>query len=349
MSTPRRILVVGYFQRKALYQYYYNHEHKLANGFIRAGHNVISFSDRDHAREATRFHTQKLGKGKMADQLVETAKHYKPHLVLFGHADLMPANIYDRLRDAVPGVRLATFCVDALFRDGARKSFETRASACDAAFITTGDREKLAALNVPAGRIYFLPNPVDPSIETRDVSTIARLDLPYDGQFLGTGTGHREEQLRHLLANLPQDYRFHYGGLSFNTERLTSTTYMEELCLGAVCPNIPIDDRDPAQIDYLYSSDRIAQTVGQGVTTLTMAEAGLADLYEGGVVEYANREDLVAKMVELRDDDERRRAVGALGRRLAHERTNNALVADYILAASLGENGPAVHWNGDPV
>lgn len=341
---PRRIMIVGNFGRKDLFRRYFNTESKLANGFIRAGHHVLCFSDRDHAREANIFSTQKLGVKKMQAKLIETAAHYCPHLVLFGHADLIGSEIYERLRANHPGLRLAAFCVDALFRRATMQRFAARAQHVDAAFLTSADRVQAKVLGIPAGRLFFMPNPVDPGMETARVFETPRAALRLDGQFLGTGIERREEQIEAIRAALPAAYRFESGGRAFATTRMDSTTYLERLADAAVCPNLPLDDLKPEQLTYLYSSDRIAQTLGQGVTTLTIAASRLADLYEDGVVEYADRQDLIAKMITLYENDAERRRVGGIGHRIAHDRTNGARVASYILAISLGESEGAVSW-----
>lgn len=342
--TPRRILIVGNFGRKALFRRYFNTESKLANGFVRAGHHVICFSDRDHAREATFLSTQKLGAGKMQAKLIETAAHYRPHLILFGHADLIAAGTYARLRESSPGVRLATFCVDALFRTAAMQSFAARARQVDAAFLTSADREQASALDIPPGRLFFMPNPVDASIETARVFDLPREVLRLDGQFLGTGIDRREEQIDAIRAALPKAYRFESGGRAFATERIDSTTYLARLADAAVCPNLPLDDLRPEQLSYLYSSDRIAQTLGQGVTTLTVRASRLSALYEEGVVEYDDRQQLVEKMIFLYENDAERRRIGALGHRIAHEKTDATRIASYVLSVSLAEGDTGAPW-----
>lgn len=339
---PMRVLIVGYFGRKALFRRYFNTESILAAGFVRAGHHVLCFSDRDHAREATIFGTQKFGMKKMQAALVETAGHYRPHFILFGHSEGIDPATYDRLRQTLPGVRLATFCVDATFRKATMQHFAERASFVDAAFLTSAGG--LDGFAFPPARLFFMPNPVDSSIETARVFDIPRERLRLDGQFLGTGIERREEQIEAIRAGLPPAYRFESGGRAFQTERIDSTTYMERLADAAVCPNLPLDDLKPEQQAYLYSSDRIAQTLGQGVTTLTIAASRLSDLYEGGVVEYEDRQDLVHKMIALYENDAERRRIGALGHRIAHDRTNGTRVAQYLLAASFGESLDDVPW-----
>ncbi|TPW28088.1 glycosyltransferase family 1 protein [Martelella alba] len=344
-----RVLIVGYFDRKHLFRNYYSVDSKLANGFIRAGHNALCFSDRDHAREATPFNTQKLGKTKMRDKLVEAAGHYRPHLIVFGHCDLIDGATYQRLRDRLAGVRMAAFNLDPIFRPKTMGDFAERAAHMDAAFITTADRKALAELGLPKGRTFFMPNPADSGIETARVFDIPREDLKFDGQFLGTGIEKREEQLDHIIAHLSKDYRFNAGGRSFNSERLTSTPFLDALAEGAVSPNLPLDDTDPAKTPYLYSSDRLGQLLGQGITTLTFAASRHSDLYEDGVMEYKDRDHLVALMEELRHDDVKRRLIGEKGYRIALERTSSTKVAEYILDATFGNDTSGYAWNTSPV
>lgn len=342
--TPKRILIVANFDRRQLFRRYFNPESKLTNGFIRAGHQVICFSDRDHAREATIFGTQKLGRRPMIAALLELIGHYRPHLILFGHCDLLDEAFYERLRSAQPTLRLATFCVDALFRTEAMERFAKRARHVHAAFLTSADTDKVGEFGFAPGRLFFMPNPVDEGIETARVFDISRQDLRFDGQFLGTGIDKREEQIEEIRQGLPDGYRFAAGGKAFGTQRLDSTEFLERLADAAVCPNLPLDDKATDQLAYLYSSDRLAQTLGQGVTTLTAAASRLSDLYEDGLVEYRSREELIARMIELYANDGERRRIGAIGHRIAHDRTSATRVADYLLKVSLGEPPAAAPW-----
>lgn len=345
----RRILIVGNFDRRNLLRRYFNTEYKLANGFVRAGHHVLSFSDRDYAREATIWRNQQRGKAKMAERLIETAKHYQPHLILFGHADLLEESCFLRLKENLPNTRLACFCVDAVFRSQAMARFCERGHHMHASFSTTGERKRLQTLGLPKDTLFFMPNPVDASMETARVFESHHDSLRFDGQFLGTGIEKRDEQLSFLQKHLPDFYRFETGGRAFGSERLDSTHYLQQLAQAAVSPNLPLNDEISEQLPYLYSSDRIAQLLGQGVTSLCIAQSGLDDLYDDGIVSYASREDLVEKMVQLYHDDDQRRKIGAIGHRLAHERTNSQVIASYILSCAFGESSKGHVWNSEPV
>lgn len=341
---PRRVLLVGDFGRKTLQRAWFNTESKLACGFIRLGDHVLTFSDRDAAREATPLRTRRLGARRMARDLIATAAHYRPHLALFGHCDTLRAEDYAALRAAAPGARLAAFCVDAAFRTRTMEAFAARAAQMDAAFVTTADPAALAPYGFPAGRLYFMPNPVDAAVETARVFDAPRAALAWDGMFLGTGIGQREAQLADLRAALPPDFRFFDGGRAKTAGRLSSTQFLDTLATAAMAPNLPLDDRPAAPMHRLYSSDRIAQLLGQGVLALTPARAGMAALYEDGVVAYASRADLAEAMARLMRDDPERRRVAATGWRIAHGRTSSAQVAAWIAAVALGETPQAQAW-----
>ncbi len=342
--TARRVLLVGNFGRKTLQRAWFNTESKLANGFIRLGDHVLTFSDRDAAREATPLRTQSLGARRMARDLVATAAHYRPHLALFGHCDTLRAQDYAALRAAAPGVRLATFCVDAAFRAGTMAAFAARAACMDAAFITTGDAAAVAPFGFPKGRLYFMPNPVDAAVECARAFDAPRARLAWDGMFLGTGIGAREAQLADLRAALPPEFRFFDGGRAKTAGRLSSTQFLDTLATAAMAPNLPLDDGPEAPIHRLYSSDRIAQLLGQGVLTLTPARSGMEALYEDGVVAWASRAELAEAMARLMGDDAARRRIAETGWRIAHARTSSAQVADWIAAVALGETPQATAW-----
>ncbi len=346
---PLRVLLVGYLDRKGLQARWYNTERKLAYGFVRAGHAVLCFSDRDEAREATPLRSQRWGARRMARRLVETARHLRPHLVLFGHVDLLGAEDFAAIRAASPGARLAAFCVDAVSRGATMAAFAARAAAMDACFLTTADPAALAPFGFPPGRLFFMPNPVDAAIETGRAFDLPRDRLAHDGLFLGTGIGTRQAQLDALRAALPAGYRFLDGGRHRSAGRLSSTAFLETLASAGAGPVLPLDDRDPALIHRLYASDRIAQLLGQGLAALTPAPAGFEALYGDGVLPYADRAGLAEAMARLSADDARRRALAGAGWRAAHARTASAQVAGFIAAVALGETPPPVAWPDAPL
>ena len=348
MRGSLRILIVANYDRSRAQSRWFNTEHKLLNGFIRLGHMALPFSDRDAARELSPLPTKRLGISKMNTRLIETAKHLAPHLILFGHADLCTEATFAQLREAVPGVRLAQFNVDPVHRTKTMADFTERAKHVDLSFITTGDAEALKPLAPRPNSICFMPNPVDEAVETARVFDTPASDLAHDGLFLGTGIEKRGEQLDHIAANLPAEYRFSFGGRAKGDEPLSSTAFLTALTAGATSPNLPLDDTRPTP--RLYSSDRIAQLLGQGVLAYTHAPAALETIYEEGVVTWDSRDALVEVMAKMQRDDKERRRRAEIGHRLAHERTSSAMVADALLDAIMDRSPSHRYaWPTDPL
>ena len=333
---PKRILFIGNFDGHRQQGRYYNTDHKLRNGFIRAGHQVIALDERAGVRWRTAFGLKTVGRRRFRRDAVETARHHKPHIVILGNTDLLGTPGYAALREALPHARFGSYFTDPFTKPTRNlQRLARRANFMDAVFATTADARTMAPVASRPGLFWYLPNPVDVAVEVGRADEIPRIDLDYDGVFLGTDVEGRREQIEALQTGLPPDYRLDLGGRRVAGERMTGPTFMERLARAAVCPQLPRYDTDPNLIPYLYTSARIAQTMGQGVVALTPASARFEDLYDDGIVPFNSRENLVETMLALRADDDRRRRTAERGRIIAHSRTNSTRVARYILDALL--------------
>lgn len=340
--TPRRILLVGNFDRKALGRHFFNTDHALLNGFIRLGHFALPFSDRDVAREVWPWRSSRLGKAGMNRRLLETARHFRPHLVLFFHSDLVTAETFEALRTAAPRAALAQVNVDPTDRPRTMAAFTARAARLDVSFITTACPRALRAISPRPGAVAFMPNPVDPSVETAQVWAVPRDRLAHDVLFLGNGDHRRPQQIAALRAALPGDVRFAAGGGIDGTPRLSSVVFLDALAAAAQSPAIPLDDRVP--VPWLYSSNRLAILLGQGLLAHVPASARQEALYEDGVVPFDGPEALAAACTRYARDDGARRRVAERGWRIARERTSCDRVAAYLLETALGESPSAWPW-----
>ena len=65
----------------------FNTGRRLNNGFIRLGHSVLGFSDRDIQKYYKSFKDFKGSK--ILNDKLKTCYNYKPDLVITGHADLI--------------------------------------------------------------------------------------------------------------------------------------------------------------------------------------------------------------------------------------------------------------------
>ena len=347
----KRVLFIGNFDGHRRQGRYYNTDHKLRNGFIRAGHQVVAIDERATVRWLSPVGIKPIGQRRLRRDAVETARHHRPHLVVLGNTDLLGEPGYAALREALPHARFASYFTDAFTHPNRNlERLARRATYMDAVFATTADARVMAAVAPRRNVFWYLPNPVDEAVEVGRADARPRDELGFDGIFLGTDVDGRRAQLDTLRAALPADYRFDVGGRRFADERMTGPDFLERLADAAVCPQLPRDDSAPEVMPYLYTSARIAQTMGQGVLALTPAAARFEDLYEDGIVSYGSRAELAAQMLALRDDDARRRRIAGRGREIAHSRTNGTRVARYIVDVVLTHSlSESYEWPTTPL
>ena len=80
-----RILHISNFVQRHKGRLFWNHAFKISNGFIRNGHSVYNFSDRDVSKInlINKFNNEK----NTNTDLISTFKNYNPDLLVIGHAD----------------------------------------------------------------------------------------------------------------------------------------------------------------------------------------------------------------------------------------------------------------------
>ena len=83
-----RILHVTNFNERHDGRLFFNTGRRLNNGFIRLGHSVLEFSDRDIVKHYKTIQDY-TGAKTLNQKLINTVYNYKPDLLIFGHADLI--------------------------------------------------------------------------------------------------------------------------------------------------------------------------------------------------------------------------------------------------------------------
>ena len=78
-----KILHVSNFGDKHNGRLFWNQCFKISNGFIRNGHSVLNFSERDKSRAhiTNKFNNNK----KLQKDLIETINNFNPELIVLGH------------------------------------------------------------------------------------------------------------------------------------------------------------------------------------------------------------------------------------------------------------------------
>ena len=170
INKPMRILHITNFNERLDCRLFFNTGRIINNGFIRLGHSVLGFSDRDilkYYRSINDFSGSKT----LNEKLRKTCYNYKPDLIVMGHSDLIKAQQLAELKDDYPDIKIAQWFLDPLNRNGPdyyrnKKRILDKIDFTDANFITT-DPKVLTFLPYKKNN-YFIPNPVDQSFETLD-------------------------------------------------------------------------------------------------------------------------------------------------------------------------------------
>lgn len=323
-------------------------QYKLTNGLIRAGHNVVTFSDRDAARAATPLLSRKVGKRGANRRLLALAEALQPDLILLGHADTVRPLTLAAMRERLPGVRLAQWNVDPLFDPDNVDRLRAKMGLVDWTFVTTAG-PLLSALQAGGHKVAFMPNPADISIE-RSRAYESR-DLPWD-VFYAVGSADftrfhcgAEVAPRDLMERL----RARLPGRRFLTPGIDHPHLAGEACNAALREaRIGLNISRRNDVTW-YASDRMAHMMGNGLLTATERGSGFDQLFaEDEMAFYSNEDELAGLLERYLADDDGRREVARRGWRAYHRMFDSTRVARYLIAVTHGSVDPAgFNWRGE--
>ena len=320
-----KILHVANFNMGKYGNTYYNTDRKLTNGLIRNGHFVYEFSYRDVARYESFFRTTKLNGERKANRfLLKTVSQFQPDLLLLGHSELITVETLERIREMVPGIKIALWYVDPLFHEQAIQHVINRLECFDAVFATTGG-EWLAKFKGSRNVAAFFPNPVDPSVECHQSFNLAHaaVDLLFCGR--EAKGSEREYMLKELKGKLSGIYFEIWGSL--NRPKIFGHAYYQKLAETKMGLNLSRRTDIP-----LYSSDRIAQLTGNGILTFTGKIPCFETLFtKEEVVYFENMDELADQINYFHRNDSHRRQIAAKGWQKAHASFNVERIARYML------------------
>lgn len=335
------ILMIGGGQAAYQCSRYYEYAKKLANGFTRNGHNVVHVYDKDLARLAAPFKIKSLAKKHVNNTILQYAQDLRPHLVICKHANMISNETLVQLKEM--GIRTAQINVDALFNKENLDVVKSKAPYFDATFLTTGGEIMIeAGQGKPA---YYVPNIVDKAIDTgKAFEGSAPNDI-----FLAVGNLNADPNRLatvNALEKLKEKYTFAFYN-SVN-QGLWGRAYIDTLSSSKCGINLTRTDvkghaATPEEI-HLYSSDRLAQIVGNGSLAFTHEMFGIQELFSPEeMVFYSNYADLADLLDMHLKDDKLRRTKAEAGWTRAHRDYNSDRVAEFMADAMLN-GGPTKEY-----
>lgn len=330
-----RIIHVANRAEKKHGERFYSLPYKMQNGFVRNGHNVIWFSDRDVARAASILPAQKLGKWSCNARLLKLCRNVRPDVIVLAHADLISNETLLEIKKLLPQVMLFQYDID-LLHPHTIKRIQHRAGLFSATFMTTAGAvlSGLGSANSPVG---FFPNPVDSSIDVHQNFNREHLDT--DVFFAGTPSSILDkDDIRNKIGNLANEGE---GWRVRAFQQLWGADYLDALALAKVGLNFSVGLENVVEGEggphYLYSSDRISQYAGNGLLTISNSRFQLRELYGESLLEVDSYEGLRDTLRSMLRDDRQWRVAASNLHRLVHAEFNEVLVTRYMLETVLGE------------
>ncbi|MEC7143915.1 MAG: glycosyltransferase [Pseudomonadota bacterium] len=333
-----RILHITNFNERLDGRLFFNTGRRINNGFIRQGHSVLGFSDRDIQKYYKSF-TDLRGAKTLNDKLKKTCYNYKPDLIILGHADLISADQIAELKDDYPNTKIGQWFLDPLNRNGPdfernKNRILDKIEFVDASFLTTSPD----VLNfLDNDKSFFIPNPSDKSFEilnnfnkSCNVDVFFALSHGVHRGVLKTGkTDDRINFLRDLVTKTP-DVKFDLYGID-KVQPIWADHYFKTISNAKMGLNL---SRGEA-IKY-YSSDRITQIVGNGLVCLIDEKTKYRNFFnENEMVFYKNTNDLSEKILKISADDKLRKKIAKRGKSKYMKYFNSNLVAEYIINKTL--------------
>ena len=200
----------------------------------------------------------------------------------------------------------------------------------DNTFLTTNP----SALPLKIPKSSFIPNPCDESFETLENY---KRDCQYDVFFAMSHGVHRgllkkgknddREFFINRLISQNKDVKFDVYGMN-NVQPIWGDQFLKKISNSYMGLNLSRGK----PIKY-YSSDRIAQLIGNGLLTFIDKKTFLNDFFtEKEIVFYENLEDLGYKINKYNRDKKNGKKIAEKGKKKYFKYFNSTIVSDYIIS-----------------
>ena len=332
-----RILHVTNFNERHDGRLFFNTGRRLNNGFIRLGHSVLEFSDRDIVKHYKSLKDY-TGSKALNQKLVNTVYNYKPDMLIFGHADLVKDKTLCYLKDNYKNLKIAQWFLDPLIEDGPdfnknKSRMLDKIEYTDANFLTTSPD----VLNFlpKKKRCLFMPNPTDPSFEVLNnyandycsMDVFFALSHGVHRGILKRGKYDERTDFVNKLVEITPNVKFDLYGVN-NIQPIWADSFLKSISNAKMGVNLSRGN----PIKY-YSSDRITQLIGNGLLTFIHENTHYNNFFENDeIIFYSNLNNLSEKIQKFAKDDSTRKKIAKKGKAKYMKYFNSTIVAEYIIS-----------------
>tara|TARA_Y100000590_G_scaffold246568_1_gene277039 strand:- start:2226 stop:4370 length:2145 start_codon:yes stop_codon:yes gene_type:complete len=338
-----RILHVTNFNERHDGRLFFNTGRRLNNGFIRLGHSVLEFSDRDIIKHYKSLKDY-TGAKTLNQKLINTVYNYKPDLLIFGHADLIKGETLSFLKDNYKNLKIAQWFLDPLIKNGPdynknKSRLLDKMEFTDANFITTSPD----VLNfLPKNRAcFFMPNPTDPSFEVLNnyqndhcsMDVFFALSHGVHRGILKKGKYDERADFVNKLVEITPNVKFDLYGIN-SIQPIWADSFLKSISNAKMGVNLSRGN----PIKY-YSSDRITQLIGNGLLTFIHRDTHYDNFFNNDeVIFYTSISGLSEEIQKYAKDDYLRKKIARKGKIKYMKYFNSTIVADYIIKNTFNVN-----------
>jgi glycosyltransferase involved in cell wall biosynthesis len=313
---------------------HFNTGKKIISGLIKLGHNVLNISDRDISHYSKSIFDLDGSKSLNA-KIIKTHKNFKADLIIFGHADSVSIDTINTLKK-INNAKICQWFLDLPVGTDYYKNYQRvskLANHIDATFLTTAPD----CISPKLHNAYFIPNPTDESFETLEVYNNKPLKDLFFAMSHGVHRGilkkNKYDEREYFLDKLVKKSKnlvFDFYGYK-NKQPIWGNEFLEKLSNSSMALNL-----SRGQKAKYYSSDRIAQLMGNGVLTFIDKKTKLNEIINSNeAVFYKDVNDLIKKIYFYRNNPSKRIEIAKNGKRASFERFNSKVVANYMIAKTM--------------
>jgi glycosyltransferase involved in cell wall biosynthesis len=314
---------------------HYNTGRRINNGFVRLGHNVLTVSDRDILNQRKKI-SDPMGFSSLQNAVLTNYNNFKPDLVILGHADSVSGESIKYFKDN--GSKVSQWFLDPVSKFGPdyynnKRRILIKSNLVDATFLTTDPK----SIDFDIKNSHYIPNPCDYSFETlHNYNTKCENDVFFAMSHgvhrggLKTGKIDDREVFIKQLIKKNKSISFDIYGMN-NSQPIWAENFLQKVSNSSMGLNLSRGK----PIRY-YSSDRIAQLVGNGLLTFIDERTFLNDLFsDKEIIFYKNLDDLSYKINKYKKDETSRKKIAKNGKKFYFKYFNSSLVAEFIIKKTL--------------
>ena len=332
-KTVLKILHITNLNERFNGRLHYNTGRRLNNGLIRLGHNVLTVSDRDIINKTKKINDFS-GVKTLQKIVIDCYDNFKPDLVILGHADAIKIETLDYFKKNNPYLKISQWFLDPLGKNGPDYKKNTarilhKKDYMDSTFLTTDPN----SVSLKIKNSFFMPNPCDHSFEIlnnyendnlHDVF-FAMSHGVHRGQLKKGKSDDRELFINRLLKK-NKDIAFDIYGMN-DIQPIWGQDFISKISNSSMGLNLSRG----APVKY-YSSDRIAQLLGNGLLTFIHNDTMFSNfLKKDQVIFYKDINDLSDKINKYKKDDKDRRRIAKNGKKTYFKNFNSTIVAKFII------------------